>query len=352
MADQSTQDKTEQPTPKRKQDARKKGQVAKSMEVNTAVMLLAGLLMLLFYGPTMFAKFSQEATTIFQNLSTYQITTESLPGLAWNGASFLLAVVLPFWIIMFIAGLAANFGQVGFHIGEEAMKPKWDKLNPVNGFKELFTRAPFELGKNLMKMVLVGTIVFFVMKSHVQEFFNLSDLGINSVLHYVGKVGIEIMAKVVIAVTILAAIDYAYQRYRHMKQLKMTKQEVKEEYKQTEGDPQVKSRVRQLQHEMARSRMMQDVPEADVVITNPTHYAIALKYDPENMEAPTVLAKGMRKIAERIKKIAREHDIPVVENPPLTRSLYELVEIGDEIPANFYRAIAEILAKIYQMKKK
>jgi len=351
MADQSTQDKTEQPTPKRKEDARKKGQVAKSMEVNTAIMLLSGTLMLMFYGPTMFGQFSELSTTIFQNISTYKITTESLPGLAWNGASFLLAAILPFWIIMFIAGLVANFGQVGFHIGEDALKPKFDKLNPINGFKQLITQAPFELGKNLMKMVLVGSIVFLVLKAHVEEFFHLGDLGVQAILHFVGKVSFELMTKVVMAVAVLAAIDYGYQRYRHMKQLKMTKQEVKEEHKQTEGDPQVKSRVRQLQQEMARSRMMQDVPEADVIITNPTHYAIALKYDSNQMEAPTVLAKGMRKIAERIKQIGREHNIPVIENPPLTRSLYGLVEVGDEIPANFYRAIAEILAKIYQTRK-
>ena len=351
MADQSTQDKTEQPTPKRKDDARKKGQVAKSMEVNTAIMLLSGTLMLMFYGPTMFRRFAEISTTIFQNISSYQITTESLPGLAWNGVSFLLTAIMPFWIIMFIAGLVANFGQVGFHIGEDALKPKFDKLNPINGFKQLITKAPFELGKNLMKMVLVGTIVFLVLRAHVEEFFHLGDLGVQAILHFVGTVGFELTTKVVMGVVVLAAIDYAYQRYRHMKQLKMTKQEVKEEHKQTEGDPQVKSRVRQLQQEMTRSRMMQDVPEADVIITNPTHYAIALKYDPDQMEAPRVLAKGMRKIAERIKKIGREHDIPVIENPPLTRSLYELVDVGDEIPANFYRAIAEILAKIYQARK-
>lgn len=352
MADSGAQDKTEQPTPKRKEEARKKGQVAKSMEVNTAIILATGSLLLLGYGPFMFRHFAEMGIQIFGNVSTYKITATTLPGLAWHGASSMLLVLAPFWAVIFVAGLAANFGQVGIRISEEVFKPKWNKLNLFNGLKELFTRAPFELGKNVLKMGLVGTVVFFVIKSHIQEFFYLGDLGVPGILNFIGKVGFEIMAKVVMAVVVLAVIDYAYQRYRHIKQLKMSKQEVKEEFKQTEGDPQVKAKVRQLQEEMARSRMMQDVPEADVVITNPTHYAVALKYKPEEMEAPIVLAKGMRKVAQRIKKVAREHDIPVIENPPLARSLYSLVEVGQEIPAKFYRAIAEILAQIFQMKQR
>lgn len=350
MPDQGAQEKTEQPTPKRKEDARKKGQVAKSMEVNTAFILLAGALMMLYTGPAMFNSFEDLGLEVFGHVSEFEITPNTLPGMAWNGAGYILKVLLPFFAVMLFTGLVANFGQVGIRVSEEAFKPKWEKLNLFKGMKELVTRAPFELVKNLLKLLFVGVVAYWVLVSHLEEFFFLGDLGVRGVLAYIGDVGFELMTKVVIAIVFLAIVDYAYQRYRHMKQLKMSKQEVKEEHKQTEGDPLVKSRIKQLQQEMSRNRMMQEVPDADVVITNPTRYAVAIKYDPEEMEAPRVLAKGMRKIAQRIKEIAREHDIPVIENKPLVRSLFDLVEIGDEIPTKFYQAIAEILARIYRAK--
>ncbi|MCF7802856.1 MAG: flagellar biosynthesis protein FlhB [Candidatus Marinimicrobia bacterium] len=351
MPDQGAQEKTEQPTPKRKEDARKKGEVAKSMEVNTAFMLLAGVMMMLYTGPAIFGTFEDISTEVFGNISTYEINVDTLPGLVWGGTLQVFKAIFPFLAVMFVMGLAVNFGQVGIRVSEEAFKPNWGKMNPLKGMKELVTRAPFELLKNLFKMILVGTVGYFVLAGHLEEFFHLGDMGIHALLSYLGSVGFELGSKVAIAVMFLAAVDYAYQKYRHTKQLKMSKQEVKEEHKQTEGDPLVKSRIRNLQQEMARNRMMQDVPEADVVITNPTHYAIAIKYNPDEMEAPRVLAKGMRKIAERIKEIAKEHDIPIIENKPLARSLFDLVEIGQEIPAKFYQAIAEILARIYRMKQ-
>jgi len=351
MPDKSAQEKTEQPTPKRKEEARKKGQVARSQEVNTAFMLLAGALMLMATGPSLFGTIHGLGTEIFGNVSSYQINPESLPGLSWSGALQIFGALFPFFAVMVVVGLVVNFGQVGIRVAEGALTPKWEKLNFFKGMKQLFSNAVFELLKNLFKMLVVTSVAFFVMKSHLKEFFLLGDRGVAGIVNFVGDVGFELFGKVVIAITIIAVADYIYQRYKHNKELKMTKQEVKEEHKQTEGDPQVKSRIRQQMQELSRSRMMQEVPEADVVITNPTHYAVAIKYEAAEMEAPRVLAKGMRKIAQRIKEVAREHDIPVVENPPLARSLYEMVEVGDEIPAKFYRAIAEILAQIYQAKQ-
>ena len=351
MPENNAQDKTEQPTPKRRQDARKKGEVARSQEVNTAFMLLAGLLMLMAVGPNLIGTMKGLSTEVFGNVSAYEINPNTLPGLSWGGALYIFQALLPFFAVMLAVGMAVNFGQVGIRVAEGALTPKWERLNLFKGFKQLFSKAPFELAKNLVKMLMVATVAFFVMRSHLKEFFLLGDLSVNGLADFIGDVGFELGGKVVIVVMLIAVVDYAYQRYRHTKDLKMTKQEVKEEHKQTEGDPQVKSRIRQQMQELSRSRMMQDVPEADVVITNPTHYAVAVKYEAGSMEAPKVVAKGMRKIAERIKEIARENDVPVVENPPLARSLYDLVDIGDEIPMKFYRAIAEILARIYQSRK-
>jgi len=315
----SAQEKTEQPTPKKKRDARKKGEVAKSMEVNTALLLFGGAIMLLFTGPALIKLMEDLCIEVFGNANSYE---------------------------------AASFGQVGIRVAEEAMKPKWDKLNPINGFKNMFSmKALFELVKGLFKMTLVLTIAFLVLRGHQDEFLLASHQGAPGIINLVGSVAMEVFLKIAVALMFLAAVDYLWQRYQFNKKLKMTKQEVKEEHKQTEGDPLIKSRIRSLQEDMARKRMMQEVPEADVVITNPTHYAVALSYKDEDMQAPTVVAKGMRKIAERIKALAAENDVPVIENPPLARSLYSSVETGQEIPANFYRAIAEILAQVYKMRK-
>jgi len=219
--------------------------------------------------------------------------------------------------------------------------------------KQIFSiRGLTELIKGLLKMAIVISIAFFVLKGHHKEFFLIASQGIHGIVAFTGRVGFELFIKVAVALLFLAAVDYIYQRYRHNKDMMMTKQEVKEEHKQMEGDPLIKSRIRSLQEEMARKRMMQKVPEADVVITNPTHYAVALKYEDQEMDAPKVIAKGARKIAERIKAIAGEHDIPLIENAPLARSLYDAVEIDEEIPAKFYLAIAEILAQIYKLRKK
>lgn len=322
------------------------------MEVNTALLLFGGVLLFLFIGPALMRQFEGLGREVFGHADTYKITPDSLPALSWQGASYIMKGLLPFFAVMLFLGLLASFGQVGVRVAEEAMKPNWSKINPLKGMKQLFSmNALFEVVKGLVKMGIVSAIVYLVLKRHLQEFFVLADQSIGGILNFVGTVGMELLLKVVIALLFLAAGDYIYQRYQHNKKLKMTKQEVKEEHKQMEGDPLIKSRIRSLQQEMARRRMMQEVPEADVIITNPTHYAIALQYHGAEMDAPVVVAKGMRKIAQRIKAIAAEHDIPMIENPPLARALYDSVEIGQEIPAKFYRAIAEVLAQIYRLKQ-
>jgi flagellar biosynthetic protein FlhB len=353
MADNNQgQEKTEQPTPKRKSDARKEGQVAKSTEVNTAVVLLGGVLMLLFTGQLMFQQFVGVMREMFGKANTYEITPESITGLTWDGSGYVFKSVLPFFMVMLLFGLAASLGQVGIKITPEAMKPKWSKLNVFKGMKNLFSsKALFELVKNLLKMLIVLVVTYFVIRGHSKEFFVLADQGVAAILKFVADVGIELTVKVVAIMLIVAGIDLMYQKYKHNKDMMMTKQEVKEEHKQVEGDPMIKARIRRLQQDMSRNRMMGAVPEADVVITNPTHYAIAVKYDGDEMEAPIVVAKGIRKMALRIKEIAKEHDIPTIENPPLARSLYKVVEVDEEIPSKFYQAIAEVLAQIYKMKK-
>lgn len=348
----SSQEKTEQPTPKRKHDAKKKGEAAKSMEVNTALLLFGGVLLFMFVGPALFRQFEDLSVEVFGHASTYKITPDSLPALSWQGASYIMKGLMPFFAVMLFLGLIASFGQVGINVAEEALKPNWGKINPLKGMKQLFSmNAIVEVVKGLLKMGIVGGLVYLVLRKHLREFFVLNDQSIGGILNFVGNVAMELMLKVVIALLFLAAGDYIYQRFQFNKKLKMTKQEVKEEQKQIEGDPLIKSRIRSLQQEMARRRMMQEVPKADVIITNPTHYAIALRYNGKEMDAPVVIAKGMRKIAQRIKEIAAEHDIPLIENPPLARALYDAVAIGQEIPTKFYQAIAEVLAQIYRMKK-
>ena len=345
-------DKTEEPTAKRRGDARKKGQVAKSQELNTGFVLLAGFLVLRVFWEYMYKNVSAYSAHIFSHLHENDTTVEGVMKIFLDIVGLLIDTSFPVMIGVLLFALAVNVYQVGFMINTERLEPKLDNLNPINGFGRLFSkRALVELVKSLFKIIVIGFFLYLYLKDEIpfMPYFIYYDLEYSLV-----EIGdkIFIMAFQVIAVImVLAAADYAYQKWQTTQDLKMTKQEVKDEYKQMEGDPQIKSKIKQKQRQMAMARMMQEVPKADVIVTNPTHLAIALMYK-KGMVAPKILAKGQDLVAEKIKATAREHKIPIVENKPLARALYETVEIGDVVPQNLYQAVAEVLAYVYRLKNK
>lgn len=254
---------------------------------------------------------------------------------------------------VFVTALAAEMFQVGFEISTKAISFKLDRFNVINGFKRLLSlKSLIELLKSLIKLTVIGVVAYFVIKGQINELQLLYNSSILYIFTFLLKGIFKIFISILILMIIVAIMDYGYQRWQYEKDMRMTKQEVKEEYKETEGDPQVKSRIRSIQIQAARKRMMQQVPTADVVVTNPTHLAIAIKYDPITMAAPQVIAKGAGHIAERIKALAAEHRIPVVENKELARNLYKLIEVGEQIPSEFFRAVAELLAYVYKLKGK
>lgn len=354
MADQPAQDKTEQPTPKRREDAKDKGNVAKSRELNSVAVLIGGMLAIKFTSDY----FSQTVKMFFRNTyiesSLMQITVQSLPGQLSKLMLVVASLLLPILVTVLVFGLASNIGQIGFMMAKKALIPDFKRINPLSGIKRMFSsRSLVELAKGVLKVVILALVSYLVLTKYQDEYLLLATQTPSEIISFFVSVFFELTIKVTIALLIMAVGDYAYQKYQHEKELKMTKQEVKDEMKNQEGDPKVRSRIKSEQRKMVASRMMQAVPEATVVVTNPTHIAVALKYDPQSSaDAPKVIAKGKRKLAEKIKKIAREHGVPVIENKPLARGLYEYCEVGMEIPIVFYQTVAEILSKIYSENKK
>jgi flagellar biosynthetic protein FlhB len=263
------------------------------------------------------------------------------------------ALLAPFLLVAMIAGLMINILQVGFHVSSKAIAPKFSKIDPMKGLKRLFSmRSLFELVKNILKMAIIGFVAYLTIKGESSKLFLLVDLGVMDILGYMGEVSFKILYSTCWILIVLAVLDYAYQRWEHEKSLKMSLKEVKEENKQTEGDPLIKGRIRRLQREMAKKRMMAAVPKADVVITNPTHFAVAIRYEPDTMNAPCVIAKGADFLAQKIKEIARDSGVPVIENKLVAQVLYKVTAVDRAVPENLYKAIAEILAHVYSLKQK
>src|SRR3990172_10269498 len=261
--------------------------------------------------------------------------------------------MLPFLVLVALAGIVSNILQTGFVFSPKALGVKFERINPAEGIKKILSlRSIMELFKSVIKITIVGYTSYRLIKSEFHNFSLLLDADVNYIFSYMGHLTLKLVIWTGIVILILAAIDLGYQKWQFAKNLRMTREEVKEEYKQQEGDPMIKSRIRSLQREMSRKRMMADVPKADVVITNPVHIAIAVMYKHAEMNAPVVVAKGAGVIAEKIKEIAIQHGIVIVENKPLARTIYRIVEIGEEIPSNLYKAVAEILAYVYKLRKK
>ena len=351
MAEDKDQEKSEPATPKKREDARKKGQVAQSREIPTVIILFSALGFFYFSGSWMILNLTGFLRGFYQNIFEIPLGMSSAHSFLFAIAEKIFWLILPFFSVVLVAGLAANLMQVGFHISEDALKPKLSKLNPLKGMKKFVSlHALSEIIKSVLKILIIGGTAIIVINSELDGIPPLMRMGIGDILTFLGLASQKIVFYTCLVLIILSLADYIYQRWEFEKNLKMTKQEIKDEYKQSEGDPMVRARIKRLQTEMARHRMMESVPEADVIVTNPTHIAVALKYDPKEMAAPKLIAKGADLVAQRIKEIARETDIPVVENKPLARTIFRSVELEGYIPADLYKAVAEILAYVYNLK--
>jgi flagellar biosynthetic protein FlhB len=343
--------KTEPATPRRREEARKKGQVAKSQELNTALVLLgiSGLLTISGeWALRQMVGFMQQV--IGGGLAAVEFSLGGMQALQGQAVLCILMVAGPVMGFALVLGLVGQLLQVGFNLTAEPLKPQLSRMNPVEGAKRIFSkRALVELGKACLKIGIVTYVAYTVLRNDIAKLPSLLWMQPVQTIAFasrlIGKMGLWIGA----CLLIVAAIDYLYQRWEYEDSIKMSIQDIKDELKQTEGDPQVRSAIRARQRQLARSRMMQAVPTADVVITNPIHVAVALKYDAKSMSAPIVVAKGAEFLAARIREIATENDIPIVENPPLARALYEAVQVGREIPADLYQTVAEVLAYVYSL---
>ncbi|WP_062048742.1 flagellar biosynthesis protein FlhB [Bacillus sp. JCM 19034] len=344
-------EKTEKATPKKRQDTRKKGQVAKSTDVNTAIILLLVFLCFWFFGSYFGNSLANMMKHTFQ---TYLLSSVNEPFIETMFTELLLQAALtfaPIMLVAMVAGVFASYIQVGPLFAPEALKMKLSKLNPIQGAKRIFSiRAIVELLKSLLKISLAGVTVFTIIWFNLEDVMLLSQKSVTSGLNLIGQLTALLGIAVAILLLILAVPDYIYQKYDHEKQIRMSKKDVKDEHKNIEGDPRIKSKRKQKQMEMAMQRMMQEVPKADVVITNPTHFAIALRYDESVSDAPIVIAKGVDYIAQKIKGIALDHDVITVENKPLARALYMQTEIGDQVPEALFKSVAEVLAYVYRLK--
>jgi flagellar biosynthetic protein FlhB len=345
-------ERTEKATAKRRAKARREGQVAQSKEISSAMILMTAIGIFYFGGSWIFWSLSETITGVFQNIETLRVNTvKDASAFSMEILFLYLATMMPFLLPLAIAGFIANVMQIGLEIHPEAMGLKFTKINPISGMKRFVSlKSLVELAKSILKLLFIGSIAYLLVKSEMDQFPILIHQEVGQILVFIARVSLKVCFFVCLAMIALAALDYVYQRWQHEQDLKMTKQEVKDEQKLTYGDPKVKARIRSVQMEMARRRMMEAVPEADVVITNPTHLAIALKFDAREMIAPRVVAKGSGHIAQRIREIAGEHQIPLVEEKPLAQALFKMVEIGEYIPAELYRAVAEVLAYVYRLK--
>lgn len=345
------QERTEQATPKRREESREKGQVAKSREVSSAAILAACLIYFHFNASGMMNQIQEVIRWIFMESAQQDFNVQAMHRLMTGLAFKTMILMIPLFLTVLAIGVLSNVIQVGILFSAEPILPKLSKIDPIQGFQRLFSlKSLVELFKNILKMSIVGIVAYQTVKKEIIVLPTLMDQSVSGILIYIGRISYRIMGLACIVLIVLAILDYAYQRWEHEKSLRMSKKDIRDEYKHTEGDPVIKGRIKRQQREMARKRMMANVPRADVVITNPTHLAVALRYDSKKMIAPAVVAKGAGFIAEKIKEISKVHSIPVIENKPLAQVLYKIVDVDQMVPENLYKAVAEILAYVYGLK--
>lgn len=352
-------EKTEEPTAKKLEDARKEGQVAKSREIANGLGILALFLVLQFWVGNMGKSFMELFELIYTRIpDTVALIGNPVPETAMNNMfrhaiTLVIKIVLPIFLVGFVVAFLSDYMQVKWKPTSKPLQPKFSKLNPVSGFKKIFSgNAIVELIKSIAKILIIFYVSYSFLKDKGEQLFLLYDLELMPAVILIGDTVVGLGIRIAVVYMVLAMADFAYQKFKFHKDMKMTKQEVKEEYKNQEGNPEIKGKIRQKMREVSQRRMMQSLPQADVVITNPTHYAVAIKYDQEEAPAPIVIAKGEDYLAQKIKEVARENNVEIVENKPLARMLYANVDIGAQIPPELYQAVAEVLAFVYHAKGK
>lgn len=356
MADngqESFQERSEPATQKKREDSRRKGKVVRSMEVNSAFVVVLGLLILSFGGVGLVSGIAEVSRELFARSAATEITQATAHLLVGHSVGKIGLLIAPIVLGFMLVGAAASLAQVGFLFTLEPLQPRWERLNPFSGMRRMFfsRRAAVETFKNLLKVVVVGLVAYHAVTAVLEEATTLVDADTGAILSVMATGALSVGLKTGVAYLGLALADYLYQRFEHERELRMTRQEVKEEFKQQEGDPLIKSRIRSIARQIAYRRMMHDVPKADVVVTNPTHLAVAIAYEAARMSAPRVVAKGADLVALRIRELAAEHRIPLVEDKPLAQVLYRSVDIGGEIPAKLFQAVAQLLAHVYRLKR-
>ena len=357
FADGEGGEKTEPATQKKLDDARKEGKVAKSKDLTQGIDLLVLFLLIRIFVGYMGERFmSLFDSTLgrmaeFMAVNQKQLSMAAIGTVLGNAILEMFLICWPFLVFGFVITFIVTLYQVGWKVSLKPMEPKLSKFNPINGFKRIFSKdSLFELLKSIVKIGVIAYVAYTNIVEEADNIFVLYEISLNQAIVLVGNIIIDFGIEISIIFIVIGFVDYFYQKWKFAEDMKMTKQEVKDEYKNTEGDPQIKGRIRQKMREVSQRRMMQDVPKADVVITNPTHFAVAIKYDAEVSKAPIVVAKGEDYLAQKIKEVARENNVEIVENKPLARMLYHNVDIGAEIPPELYQAVAEVLAMVYHMK--
>ena len=346
-------EKTEPATPRRREEVRKKGQVAKSADLNSSIVLLSAMFALYFLVPGLMRLLADLTRSYLEDAATMRLEPDSIQALMIRMLVQTGGFFIPFMLIILSAALLANVMQVGFNLSGYPLMPRLEKLSPAAGFRRMFSaRALAELMKSILKVIIVGIIAYLTVRSEFEKLVSLMIVDMWGAWIFFGKVCFTLGIRIAIVFLALGLADYGFQRYQFEQDIKMTKEEVRQEIKDFEGDPQIRARIRRVRRQMAISRMMAEVPRAHVVVTNPTSLAVALRYEMQNMQAPVVVAKGARLMAERIREVAVSNGVPVVENAPLAQMLYKSVEINAQIPETLYRAVAEVLAYVYQIDRR
>ncbi|HSA07279.1 MAG TPA: flagellar biosynthesis protein FlhB [Candidatus Gastranaerophilales bacterium] len=350
----SDEDKPFEATSQKLRKARQEGQVVKSKDLSTAISLLVMFIAINYISPILWDQFSKLFVIIYEQIPNATLEKIGLPYIFFIAALPTILIIGPILFLAFLTAIIADFIQVGPLMSTKSIEPKFSKLNPVSGFKNIFfnVKTYFELAKNVFKVIILGTIAFFVFKSHIPELLTLCAIeNTFSILFAFGKMILDFVTKAGIVFLVIAGADYLFTRWKFLKDQKMSFKEIKDEYKNSEGDPHMKAALRQKRMQMLQRSMLEAVPYADFITTNPIHVAVALKYNTEQMSAPRVLAKGTELFAKKIVEIAKQHNIPVIENPPVARALYRFVDVNKEIPPELYKAVAEILLFVYNLRK-
>ncbi len=346
------QDRSEKPTEKKLREARERGQIPKSRELNSAAVLLGGGMVLYLSNGVIFDQFGQMLRELWSQGFSSTLTLPSIKESMGHVLIHFFTMIAPTVISILLIAVGINIIQTrGLNFSLKAVQPKFSKLNPFQGLKQIFSiRSLIELVKSILKIMIVGWVVYSVFRDGEDLFLPMVQQELPQILEVFGHLSLKLLVRVSLIMIVLGIADYCYQAWQHRKDLMMTKQEVKEEHKQSEGNPQIKSRIRSIQRALARQRMMAKVPKATAIVVNPTHYAVALQYK-QQMEAPKVVAKGVDFVARKIIEVGRKHGVPVIQNPPLARALYQEVKLEGTIPISLYRAVAKVLAYVYQQKQ-